>query len=135
MGDKAARNASIAQRRAVDKAWSSAEHFYSLATCDDVRDSIRASYLAALKAAGSLVASEPSVARTRPVTRDVWELLSRVSDEWDDDIAYFRHWDRIRRDAEMGLSVAVNGEQAAVFFHKVGEFMDRIAVVVSNAAA
>lgn len=135
MNDKAVTAEPCTQQKPVGRLWASAEHFYSQATCDDIRDSIRSSYLAALKAAGTLVASNPRVAQTRPKTRDVWELLSRLGDDWDEDIAYFRHWDKIRRDADLGLSIAVNSEQATAFFQRVGEFMDRIALVVSNVAA
>ncbi|MFY9189979.1 MAG: SAV_6107 family HEPN domain-containing protein [Lawsonella sp.] len=133
--DKVAGKLSRAQQQEAEKAWASAEHFYSQATCDDIRDSIQASYLAALKAAGALVASTPKITRTRPLTRDVWVLLARISDDWDEDIAYFRHWDGIRRDAEMGLTVAITKEQATSFFHKVGEFMDRVAQIAPNVAA
>lgn len=125
----------VSQRKAVQQAWSSAEHFYSQATCEDPRDSVRASYLAALKAAGAVVASYPSVQRTRPITRDVWVLLGRLDPCWNPDIDYFRRWDGVRRDIELGLPVAVSSEQADEFFHQVGGFMDRVLDASERAAA
>ena len=56
----------------------SAEYFYSCAAAENPCESVRCSYLAAVKGAGILIARHPRLARTRPLTRDVWTLLARL---------------------------------------------------------
>ena len=109
-----------------DQARSSAEYFYSRAAAEDPRESVRSSYLAAVKGAGIILAAHSRIAKTRPLTRDVWTLLGRLSSEWEEDIVYFRQLGTLRRDIEMGLSVAVSVEVANEVFHRVGRFLDRI---------
>lgn len=109
-----------------NQAKSSAEYFYSRAAAEDPRESIRCSYIAAVKGAGIILASHPRIAKTRPLTRDGWTLLGRLSTEWDDDIAYFRQLATLRRDIEMGLPVAASAEMANEVFHRVGQFLDRV---------
>ncbi len=109
-----------------NQAKSSAEYFYSRAAAEDPRESIRCSYLAAVKGAGIILAAHPRIAKTRPLTRDVWTLLGRLSAEWEEDIVYFRQLATLRRDIEMGLSVAVSAEMANEVFLRVGRFLDRI---------
>ena len=109
-----------------NQAKSSAEYFYSRADAEDPRESIRCSYLAAVKGAGIVLAVHPRIAKTRPLTRDVWTLLGRLSAEWEEDIVYFRQLATLRRDIEMGLSVAVSAEMANEVFRRVGRFLDRI---------
>lgn len=104
----------------------SAEYFYSRAATEDPRESVRCSYLAAVKGAGSLLAANPRIVRTRPSTRDVWTLLARLSPEWEEDIVYFRKLGTLRRDIEMGLSVVVTEETAVRVFLRVGAFLDRV---------
>ena len=104
----------------------SAEYFYSCAAAENPCESVRCSYLAAVKGAGILIARHPRLARTRPLTRDVWTLLARLSPEWDDDIAYFRQLAKLRRDIEMGLPVAISANTANEVFHRVGIFLDRV---------
>ena len=109
-----------------NQAKSSAEYFYSRAAEEDPRESIRCSYLEAVKGAGIVLAVHPRIAKTRPLTRDVWTLLGRLSAEWEEDIVYFRQLATLRRDIEMGLSVAVSAEMANEVFRRVGRFLDRI---------
>lgn len=109
-----------------NQAKSSAEYFYSRAAAEDPRESIRCSYLAAVKGAGIVLAVHPRIAKTRPLTRDVWTLLGRLSAECEEDIVYFRQLATLRRDIEMGLSVAVSAEMANEVFRRVGRFLDRI---------
>lgn len=109
-----------------NQAKSSAEYFYSRAAAEDPRESIRCSYLAAVKGAGIVLAVHPRIAKTRPLTRDVWTLLGRLSAEWEEDIVYFRQLATLRQDIEMGLSVAVSAEMANEVFRRVGRFLDRI---------
>ena len=109
-----------------NQAKSSAEYFYSRAAAEDPRESIRCSYLAAVKGAGIVLAVHPRIAKTRPLTRDVWTLLGRLSAEWEEDIVSFRQLATLRRDIEMGLSVAVSAEMANEVFRRVGRFLDRI---------
>ena len=104
----------------------SAEYFYSCAAAENPCERVRCSYLAAVKGAGILIARHPRLARTRPLTRDVWTLLARLSPEWDDDIAYFRQLAKLRRDIEMGLPVAISANTANEVFHRVGIFLDRV---------
>ena len=103
----------------------SAEYFYSCAAAENPCESVRCSYLAAVKGAGILIARHPRLARTRPLTRDVWTLLARLSPEWDDDIAYFRQLAKLRRDIEMGLPVAISANTANEVFPRVGILIDR----------
>ncbi|WQD13932.1 MAG: SAV_6107 family HEPN domain-containing protein [Lawsonella clevelandensis] len=84
--------------------------------------SVRSSYLAAVKGAGIILAAHPRIAKTRPLTRDVWTLLGRLSSEWEEDIVYFRRLGTLRRDIEMGLSVAVSVEMANEYFIGWGVF-------------
>lgn len=102
---------------------------------DDPAQRFAAAYLAALRAAASLLAlrGRPHRGRARPMS--VWTLLSSVAPELREWAAFFASCSSTRASVQAGITRAVSTRSADDLVRQTGQFLALVVRMIRDAAA
>jgi hypothetical protein len=100
----------------------------------DPRERFLASYLAALRGAGAVLASGAAQRGTRERSRNAWVLMARAAPEFAMWADYFADFSDTRAALEAGINRVITDRQADDFYARVGAFLHDVADLVGDPA-